>query len=305
MFNDNQHLMATLRFYLSEFERQLRLRNLALNTIDTYSNCVKMCIAKIYKDPSVISQQDVENYLLTLNSTKYKLQTIYAMQKFYKCVMKMPNHLKDLPAPKQEKYIPNTLNAQEVYRIVNSIQNLKHRAIIQLIYACGLRIGEVVNIKITDIDGVKMQLHIRQSKGAKDRIVPIPAQTLNMLRMYYKEYKPKNYLFDGQQSEKYSERSIQQIFKSACKTARIYKKVTVHSLRHSRATHLVDNGIDMSMIQKFLGHAHIKTTVDFYLHTSITTMQNLFAHADAKTLQSISFNNQTIQLNQCKTTTHF
>lgn len=277
--------MPSTKYYLSEFERQLRLQNVAKSTIDTYCGAVKLCILKIFKDPRAITQREVEDYLLTLKSSKYKAQSLYALRKFYTCVLKMPTHLQAVPVPKQEKFIPNTLNTQEVQRIIAAIPNLKHRAIIQTIYTCGLRISEATAIKITDIDGERKQLHIRQSKGAKDRIVPIPEQTLTMLRYYYREYKPTTYLFAGQIHSRYSERSIQQIFKAACQAAGIKKKVTVHSLRHSRATHLVDNGIDMSIIQKFLGHANIKTTVDFYLHTSIATMQNLFAHADARTLQ--------------------
>lgn len=293
--------MASIKHYLIEFERQLKLQNVAQSTIETYCGAVKMCLIKIFKDPRAITQREVEDYLLTLKSSKYKAQSLYALRKFYTCVLKMPTHLQAVPVPKQEKYIPNTLNAHEVYRLINCIDNIKHRAIIQLIYACGLRISEATNIKVADIDGQRLQVHIRQSKGAKDRIVPLPQETLNTLRQYYKEYKPSNYLFAGQIHSRYSERSIQQIFKAACQAACIRKKVTVHSLRHSRATHLVDNGIDMSMVQKFLGHSNIKTTVDFYLHTSIATMQNLFAHADARTLQSLNvrpINYLSLSLNQ-------
>lgn len=225
----------------------------------------------------------VEDYLLTLISTKYKRQTIYTLRHFYSSVMDMPGHLDCIPIPKQEKFVPNILNVQEIHRIVQSIPNPKQRACIQLIYACGLRLGESVAIKIADIDGPRLQLHVRQAKGAKDRIVPIPYDTLTMLREYYKQYKPDNYLFAGQGGHgKYDERSVQQVFKRAAAKAGIKKYVTVHSLRHSRATHLVDNGVDMSMIQKFLGHSNIKTTTDFYLHTSIQTMQNIFAAADAR-----------------------
>jgi integrase/recombinase XerD len=273
----------TITQYSNEFERALRLRNNSHSTITTYTSILKTFLGKIKKDPSVITPRMVEDYLLTLTSTKYKRQCIYTLRHFYFSVMNMPGYLDIIPIPKQEKYVPNILNVQEVHRLVNSISNLKQRACIQLIYACALRIGESVNIKVADVDGHKLQLHIRQAKGAKDRIVPIPAETLAMLRDYYKKYKPDIYLFAGQGGAgKYDERSIQQVFHKAKAKAGIKKQVTVHTLRHSRATHLVDNGVDMSMIQKFLGHANIKTTTDFYLHTSITTMQNIFAGADEK-----------------------
>lgn len=271
----------TITQYNTEFERQLKLRNNAASTIDTYTSILKMFLSTIYKDPRSITVRMVEDYLLSLKSTKYKRQTFYCLQNFYKCVLNMPGYIDSIPVPKQEKFVPNTLNIQEVHRLINSIPNLKQRACIQLLYACGLRLGEVVNIKVADIDGARLQLHIRQAKGAKDRIVPIPEETLTMLRQYYSQYKPEVFLFGGQTGGKYDERSVQQVFHRAKEKAGIKKHVTCHSLRHSRATHLVDNGVDMSLIQKFLGHSNIKTTVDFYLHTSIQTMQNIFAKADA------------------------
>ena len=267
---------------MSEFERQLLLRNNRKATIDTYNGILKAFLVYFKKDPRSVTQTEFENWLLTLKSTAYKTQAIYTMRKFYTCVLNMPYHLSTVPIPKSEKYLPEILNYAEVERLINAISNLKQRACIQLIYSCGLRISEVIAIKVEHIDGQRMQLKIRDSKGAKDRIVPIPEQTLQLLRQYYAAYKPTNYLFFGQMHEQYDVRSIQQVFHRAKAKAGIRKKVTVHSLRHSRATHLVDNGVDMSMIQRFLGHANIKTTTDFYLHTSIATMQNVFANADVK-----------------------
>lgn len=279
----------TINQYSNEFARQLKLRNNSASTINTYTGILKQFLSKLHKDPRSITPRMVEDYLITLTSTKYKRQTIYTLRNFYACVLNMPTHLNTIPIPKQEKFVPNTLNINEVYRVINSVPNLKQRACIQLIYACALRIGEAVNIKVADIDGPRLQLHIRQAKGAKDRIVPVPAETMQLLRNYYKQYKPDNYLFAGQTGGKYDERSVQQVFKRACQTIGIKKYVTVHSLRHSRATHLVDAGVDMHFIQTFLGHANIKTTVDFYLHSSIATMQNIFANADKQIYQGTGY----------------
>lgn len=271
----------TVNDYCSEFERNLRLKNNAQSTIDTYVGIVRQWLLYTYKDPKVITVRMIEDYLLTLKCTSYKRQTIYTLQNFYRSVLKLPDYLKDITIPKQEKFIPEILSIQEVHRLISSISNLKQRSCIQIIYSCGLRISEAVNLKVKDIDGDRLQIHIKQSKGAKDRIVPLPHDTLTLLREYYKEYKPKDFLFEGQNNPSYDQRSIQQVFYRAKEKAGIIKKVTVHSLRHSRATHLVDSGVvDMSLIQKFLGHSNIKTTVDFYLHTSISTMQNLFQIAD-------------------------
>ena len=226
--------MATITHYANEFERQLKLRNNRATTIATYTGILKVFLARVRKDPRAITVRMVEDYLLTLKATKTKRQTLYTLRHFYYSVMEMPGYLDTIPIPLQEKYVPTILNAQEVHRLVNSITNLKQRAIIQLIYACGLRLGESVNIKLPDVDGPRLQLHIRNAKGGKDRIVPIPEQTLVMLREYYKQYKPDNYLFAGQGGTgRYDERSVQQVFKRAAKAAGIRKYVTVHSLRHS------------------------------------------------------------------------
>ncbi len=277
----------TIQDYSREFERQLKLRNNANSTIDTYIGIMRQFLLFYKKDPRAITVRMIEDYLLTLKSTAYKKQTIYTLQNFYANVLGMNDYLSSIPIPKKEKFIPEILNVNEVHNLIQSISNLKQRAVIQLIYSCALRIGEVVNIRVKDIDGQRMQLAIRQAKGAKDRLVPIPEDTLNLIREYYKQYRPKEYLFEGQCSPQYDVRSIQQVFYRAKDKAGIRKKVSVHSLRHSRATHLVDNGVDMSMIQKFLGHSQIKTTVDFYLHTSIVSMQNIFARVDSSMQQSI------------------
>lgn len=149
--------------------------------------------------------------------------------------------------------------------IVNSITNLKHRAIISTIYSCGLRISEAINLKIRDIDSKAMTVKIVNSKGKSDRVIMLSEKLLQLLREYFKEYKPKIYLFEGQGGGEYSTRSIQQIFKEAVKQTKIRKKVTVHSLRHSFASHLLDNGTDIRFIQELLGHRHLSTT-QIYTH---------------------------------------
>ncbi len=288
----------SIQDYLRLFERELKLRNNSSSTIDQYLSIFKTFLFRIKRDPKAITIDQVKDYLLTLGATRSKRQTIYTLRNFYSSVLKMPDYLNEIPIPKQEKYVPNILNVPEVFALIKSIANLKQRVCIQLIYACALRIGESVNIRVADIDGQRMLLHLRSGKGAKDRIVPIPEETLNLLREYYKHYKPTDYLFAGQTpGTNYDVRSIQQVFHRAKHAAGIRKKVTVHSLRHSRATHLVDNGVDMSLIQNFLGHHNIKTTVDFYLHTSIVTMQNIFSLADEKISAAIIPQEKMLRLN--------
>jgi len=175
---------------------------------------------------------------------------------------------------KKPNSLPNILTVDEVRRIINSITNLKHRAIISIIYSCGLRISEAVNLKINDIDSSAMTVKIVNAKGRNDRIVMLSEKLLSLLREYFKEYKPKVYLFEGQQGEQYSTRSIQQIFNNAVKKVGIKKKVTVHSLRHSFESHLLDNGTDIRFIQELLGHKHLSTT-QIYTHINPVSIKKI------------------------------
>lgn len=171
---------------------------------------------------------------------------------------------------RKERKMPDVLSIEEIKLVIQSIENLKHRTIISLIYSYGLRISECVKIKIRDIDSTRMMIKVLQSKGNKDRYVPLSNKMLILLREYYKEYKPKEYLFEGQIEKFYSVRSIQSILKSAISKTKIKKKISVHSLRHSYATHLLEQGTDISLIQKLLGHKDIKTTL---LYTQISQSQ--------------------------------
>jgi site-specific recombinase XerD len=162
---------------------------------------------------------------------------------------------------RKERKLPDVLSIEEIKQVIDSIVNLKHRTIISLIYSCGLRISECVNIKVSDIDSKRMMIKVVQSKGNKDRFIPLSNKMLLLLREYYKEYKPKEFLFEGQFEKFYSARSIQAILKKSLIKCKIKKQITVHSLRHSYATHLLEQGTDISLIQKILGHKDIKTTL--------------------------------------------
>lgn len=175
---------------------------------------------------------------------------------------------------KRPNSLPNILTVDEIRKIINSITNLKHRAIISTIYSCGLRISEAVNLKINDIDSSAMTVKIVNAKGRNDRIVMLSEKLLSLLREYFKEYKPKIYLFEGQKGEQYSTRSIQQLFNNAVKKVGIKKKVTVHSLRHSFASHLLDNGTDIRFIQELLGHKHLSTT-QIYIHINPASVKKI------------------------------
>lgn len=169
--------------------------------------------------------------------------------------------------PSKEKTLPIVLSTDEVERKLNVVDYLKHKEILALIYYAGLRISECTGLRIKDIDSGRMQIRIHQSEGKKDRYTLLSHKTLNILRNYFKSYQPKVYVFEGPTQEPCSERSIQAIFKTACHKAGITKKATVHTLRHSFATHLLENGTDLRYIQSLLGHDNSKTT-EIYTHVT-------------------------------------
>lgn len=224
------------------------------------------------KDPAKILFRDLEQfnteYILKKGySVAYQNQFINAVKLYYKRNPERILILGELERPKKPKSLPVVLSREEVSRVLDNVKNLKHRAILSIIYACGLRISEAINLEVRDIDSTRMIIHLRRGKGNKDRFVGLSPKILDLLREYYRKYRPSKYLFEGQNRPQYSTRSIQKILKRACELAGIRKHVTVHTLRHSFATHLVERGIDVTHVQKLLGHSDIKTTL-IYLHVA-------------------------------------
>ncbi len=182
--------------------------------------------------------------------------------------------------PKCPKLLPNVLSKEEVKQIFDKTSNLKHKAMLSLIYACGLRCGELLKLKFEHVDTKRNLLIIKQAKGRKDRIVPLSAKILSLLIEYYKTFKPKIYLFEGQtQGVMYDERSLQLVLKTNILKANIKKPVTLHWLRHSYATHLLENGTDLRYIQELLGHSSSRTT-EIYTHVSTQNLQKITSPFD-------------------------
>ncbi len=201
-------------------------------------------------------------------SASYQNQAINAIKFYYERVLGGQRKFYHLERPNKEKSLPTVLSEQEVAAILKVTENLKHKAILTIIYSAGLRISELINLKIKDIDSERKQIRVTQGKGKKDRYTLLSPKALILLREYFKIYKPKEYLFEGQEGGKYTSRSVQAFFKDACQKAGIKKKVTVHTLRHSFATHLLEHGTDLRYIQALLGHESSKTTE---VYTHITT----------------------------------
>ena len=194
---------------------------------------------------------------------------------FYKSVENKKLDLDLIHRPKRAKTLPNVLSKEEVKLILNAHSNTKHKMMLSLMYSCGLRRSELLNLKLTDIDSNRNLIIIRQAKGKKDRIVPLSSKILEMLRNYYVAYKPKSWLFEGQiENTKYDERSLSNVLKQALAKTKIKKPVSLHWLRHSYATHLLESGTDLRYIQELLGHSSSKTT-EIYTHVSSKSLQQI------------------------------
>jgi len=219
-----------------------------------------------------LTKEQINNYILTLIksqniSISQQNQRINAIKFYYEKLLGREKQYYELYRPNKEHKLPKVLSKNEVKKILNSCDNMKHKCILMLIYSAGLRRSELINLKILDIDSERMVINIKGAKGKKDRISLLSDNLLQLLRKYYKKYIPKVYLFEGQNGGKYSPTSVANILKKASLKAGIKKKVTPHMLRHSFATHLLEQGTDLRYIQELLGHNSSKTT-EIYTHVS-------------------------------------
>ena len=251
---------------------KLELKKYANNTVRTYVSCFERFI-NFYDNKKIdqLNENDVRNYIKTLIqnhwSTSYINQSINSIKFYYEIVLGMPNRFYKIERPRKQKKLPTVLSSSEVKLLINATNNIKHRCIISILYSAGLRRSELLNLKITNIDSDRMLIKVEDSKGKKDRFTLLAQSTLEDLRTYYKEYKPQIYLFEGQRSRKYSATSVGHIIANAIAKTTIKKHVTAHTLRHSFATHLLENGTDLRYIQLLLGHSSTKTT-EIYTHVA-------------------------------------
>jgi integrase/recombinase XerD len=256
----NQKIMyKTLQLY----QRELRLKNYADNSINSYVNHVKLFLEHFMTDPCIISENQIKNYLVASSSLAQQKQRTGAIKLYYKYVVKQVRKLDGIEYPRRESKLPVLLSIDELKALFASCSNLKHKAILMLLYSTGIRESELINLKIQDIDSRSMLIHIRNAKGMKDRFVPLSEKTLSILRLYFKQYRPTEYLFNGQFTNKYSASSIRQITKKYAMAGGVKKNVYPHLIRHCCATHLFDAGTDISVIQRVLGHKSHKTTMRY------------------------------------------
>ncbi|MFD0862332.1 tyrosine-type recombinase/integrase [Sungkyunkwania multivorans] len=250
--NYSKHTQLTYLSYLKRYDAFCRTHHL------TFHCGIEPFILRLIEEGYAISSQNQ-----AINAIKFYLEKVEGHERLQI----------DIPRPKKERQLPVVLSPSEVMQIFECIDNVKHLAILKTIYACGLRISELLNLKLEDIDGKRMLLKVVQSKNRKDRLVPLPIELLTFLRSYYKRYRPKEYLFETPSAHHsevpcpYSASSVRKILYRACKKAGIIKKVTPHTLRHSYATHLYEHGVSLRSIQVLLGHNSSKTT-EIYTHVS-------------------------------------
>ncbi len=225
-----------------------------------------------------VTTEEINQYILNLIrkrniSASQQNQRINAIKFYYEKVLGREKQYYNIERPRKEKKLPDVLSKEEVKKIIDAAKNLKHKAIIALIYSCGVRRGEVVNLLINDLDSKRMLIKIRGAKGKKDRYVQLSEKLILLLRVYFKEYKPKMYLFNGQKNLQYTGSSIVKLVDKIAKRAGIKKKVYPHMLRHSFATHHLEQGTDLRYIQEWLGHGSSKTT-EIYTHVSKNSFKN-------------------------------
>ena len=266
---------------IEKFKQWLLSKRYSPSTLKTYSEALKSFLIFYREKPiSEISNEDViiynNEYILKNNlSASYQNQIVNAIKLFFQTIRETKMLVDKIHRPKRSKLLPNVLSKEEIKLILNVHNNIKHKMMLSLIYSCGLRCGELLALKPVHIDSKRNIVLLKNSKGQKDRIVPLSPFILEMLREYYKIFKPKTYLFEGQNiGLPYDARSLQLILKQALQKTGITKPATLHWLRHSYATHLLESGTDLRYIQELLGHSSSKTT-EIYTHVSTKSIQQI------------------------------
>ncbi len=266
---------------IEKFKQWLLSKRYSPSTIKTYSEALKSFLIFFREKPiGEITNEDVivynnEYILKNKLSSSYQNQIVNAIKLFFQTIRDTKMIVDKIHRPKRSKVLPNVLSKEEIKLILNAHSNIKHKMMLSLIYSCGLRRSELINLKPQDIDSKRNIVLLKNAKGKKDRITPLSPIILEMLRNYYNGYKPKTWLFEGQiVGEQYSEQSLQSVLKQALQKAGITKPVTLHWLRHSYATHLLESGTDLRYIQELLGHSSSKTT-EIYTHVSTKSIQQI------------------------------
>ncbi len=252
-------------------EQKLNYLNYSPRTKDNYLVHIDRFIQSQTKSTSHLNSKDFQSYLddYKFTSVSQQNQVINAIRFLYKFGLDKKYDKVSFKRPKSEKKLPRVIDGKFIKERLGKIDNIKHKAILTLTYSVGLRVSEIVNLKIEDIDSKRMLIYIKNAKSRKDRIVPLSDNVLKLLREYFKQYRPNEYLFNGQNSKQYSIGSCQAIYRKY-----IDQNSSIHTLRHSSFTNLLENGTDLRIIQKIAGHSNVKTT-EIYTHVSNQILQKV------------------------------
>lgn len=238
-----------------KLKKYMRYKRYSQRSIDSYSCAVMQFVKSYGQSPRNITVQQVRNYLCEIKSNATQRHATGALRIMYRHVIKQPNKAVKIEYPRREQKLPDVIDQQVLIECISNIKNLKHRAMITLMYSVGLRIGELLAVQLDDVDGRRKQIKVVAGKGKKDRFLPISINTLKLMRDYYRKYHPADFLFEGQNGGAYSAGSV----RAVCKKY-LGEHVHPHMLRHSFATHMLERGTDSRHIQFMLGHSSIKTT---------------------------------------------
>ncbi len=256
--------------HIANFKQEMQRRNYSNNTVEIYSSCLKLFFEQSEKDhPKNINESDIKNFLSRFSVTNTQRGYHSAIKMFYNICLNQKDKFKYIPYARKESKLPIVLSVDEIQRMFDVCENKKHKVILALLYSCGLRVSELINLKWKHIDRSRMIINIIAGKGNKDRQVMLTPQLIPILIDYYKDYKSKEYVLNGWKDElQYSERSVLQVIKQLASKASIEnKRIYTHLMRHCSFTHMAENGTDINLIQKIAGHSNVKTT-NIYLHLS-------------------------------------
>ncbi len=255
--------MSRLR---DRMRNEMELKNFSASTKKNYINCVKSFANYFGKSPAELGEEEIRTYLRYLSQERkvsWSLVNVTqcAIRFLYAKVLERPWSIQKIPRPRKERKLPIVLAKEEIKAILDSVDNKKHRTILMTIYSTGVRISEASHLKVSDIDGKRMTVRVEQGKGKKDRYTLLSAGLLKVLRDYWVDYRPKSWLFPGNRQENpISVSAIQMVFKNGMEKSGIKKAASVHTLRHSFATRLIERGVDLFTVQHLLGHKSLRTT---------------------------------------------
>jgi integrase/recombinase XerD len=256
--------------YTNKLSEWMEYKKYSTESIKNYVSCLGKFLKHFENEatkPSEISADKIKKFLTGFKEPNTHKSYLCAIKLFYSKVGNQPDKLDKVEYPKQSKKLPIVLSIDEIQKMFSVCENLKHKVILALLYSCGLRVSELINLKWSHIDRSRMIINILQAKGNKDRQVMLTPELIPLLEKYYLEYKSKEYVLNGQSSLQYSDRSVGEVVKQLASKAGINKRVYTHLMRHCSFTHMVENGTDINLVQKLAGHSNVKTTM-IYTHIS-------------------------------------